>query len=68
MNNYVDQNMHATSPTANEGISTTSRLRMWWLTTVQGYRLVNIKVLPAHASFGRIRYERTWWLKRDEDT
>ena len=44
-------------------VRTSSRVRMWWLTTVKDYRVVSIMNHPKKYSMGRLTYERTWVLK-----
>jgi hypothetical protein len=47
-----------------QGVTTTSWLRMWWLTTILGYRVASATRMPRQATFGQIRYNSTWHLKK----
>ena len=47
-------------------VETSSRMRMWWLNTFHGYRVLEEKLTPRKGSFGRISYQRIWILRPDE--
>jgi len=46
-------------------ITTTSRVRVWWLTTVGGYRVENKRRVPNENAFGELYYKNTWVLVKD---
>lgn len=46
-----------------EGVTTASRVRVWWLTNFRGYRVARTTMAPRSDMFGKIRYLQTWWLK-----
>lgn len=41
---------------------TDSLLRLWWLTTFRGYRVITVRQAPRESAFGRVRYARRWLL------
>lgn len=47
----------------DDDVATASMLKMWWLTKVGGYRVTRSVQVPKTAMFGRIAYERRWWLR-----
>ena len=54
--------------TGSDGrVTTTSRLRVWWLQSVRGYRLENKRRVPHQNAFGEIYYKNTWVLVKDGD-
>lgn len=44
-------------------VETSSKLRLWWLSTMQGYEVLEEKMSPRKGSFGRVSYVRVWVLK-----
>ena len=49
-------------------ITTSSRLRAWFLKTFRGYRVLSNHRLPKQNSFGEIYYTNSWILvKRSDD-
>lgn len=56
----VEKALNARAP---DEISTTSWLRMWWLTRFCGYRVRKAVHRPHASAFGRITYANTWWLE-----
>ncbi len=47
-------------------IRTSSRLRMWWLTRMRGYRLERSCQVPHLGWFGNVRYTRECILSASE--
>lgn len=41
-----------------------SRLRVWWLTHVQGYHVIEVRRTPVRRMLGRIGYTSAWLLER----
>jgi len=49
-----------------ESCFTGSRLRVWWLTRLRGYRVARVNLVPRQALLGRIAYTRIWRLESRE--
>lgn len=47
-------------------ITTTSRIRVWYLKRFRGYRVLSMHRLPKQNSFGEIYYRNSWILVRDD--
>lgn len=45
-------------------VVTESRLKMWYLTRMRGYRIRRRQQVPQVSLFGRIGYRRQWMLAR----
>lgn len=43
----------------NPALTTHSRLRAWWLHSVRGYKVLDIRRRPRHGWFGRLAYDET---------
>ncbi|MBI2422832.1 MAG: hypothetical protein HYV27_08380 [Candidatus Hydrogenedentes bacterium] len=43
----------------NPALVTTSRLRAWWLHSIWGYRVLDIRRKPTTGWFGRLAYNET---------
>lgn len=53
-----------TAPSAlKPRIATRSRVRVWWLATFRGYRLVRTTEEPQEGSFGHLRFVSHFWLE-----
>lgn len=59
--------MNKTGSGRRKEITTSSRLRAWWLVTLRGYVLVNKRRVPKENSFGEIYYKNHWVLSKDKD-
>lgn len=46
-------------------VTTSSRIRKWFLTSFRNYRLVSTRRLPRENAFGEIYYRDSWVLTRD---
>ena len=53
-------------PSGNGLVEVTSRVQVWWLTNLKGYRIVLVRHEPRLGSFGRIEYQSTWTLMRQD--
>ncbi len=42
------------------GIATTSRIKMWYLTRVQGKRVAYSRIRPRYIMLGSVFYATTW--------
>ena len=49
----------------NGSITTTSRLKVWFLTKFRGYRVLSMHRLPKESSFGELYYRDSWVLVKD---
>lgn len=45
-----------------ETVTTSSRLRMIWMTRFQGYRIDTVRRSPKESTFGEIYYKNLWVL------
>lgn len=54
--------MNETGSDGRKEISTTFRLRVWWLVAVRGYKLESKRRLPKESPFGEIYYKNHWVL------
>ena len=52
-----------TQSTTPSEIEVSSRLEMWWLVWVRGYRVKKRSQAPKLQLFGRILYKTTWFLR-----
>ena len=50
----------------DDALQVNSRVKCWYLTTFQGYRVTRETSTPEAGLFGGINYKHTWLLKRDE--
>ena len=48
-------------------ITTSSRVRVWYLTTFRGYEVFSQHRLPKQNSFGEIYYRNSWVLTKAAD-
>lgn len=44
-------------------VETSSRLRVWWLNSFQGYHVLEERLSPRKRLFGGVSYGRVWILK-----
>ena len=59
--------MSETGSGGRKEITTSSRIRAWWLVALRGYVLENKRRVPKESPFGEIYYENHWVLSKDED-
>ena len=53
----------------NPALKTRSRLRRWWLNSLFGYHVVDVRRQPRAGLFGQLTYDETYLMapgKRDE--
>ena len=48
-------------------VITSSRLKVWWLSSFNGYGVKRVSEIPRASPFGQIRYRRVWTLEPAED-
>lgn len=48
-------------------ITTSMRVRAWWLTTFRGYALESKRRVPHESAFGAIYYKNRWVLTKQKD-
>lgn len=44
-------------------VVTSSRLKVWWLSSVNGYGVKGVSEIPHAGPLGQIRYHRVWTLE-----
>lgn len=58
--------MHSSK--SEQRVTTGSRLKMWWLVNIQGYKIYLKRTTPSDGAFGRVVNRHHWSLrKRVED-
>lgn len=50
----------------NGTITTSSRIRVWFLKTFRGYRVLTTRRTPMQSTFGEIYYRNTFVLAKEE--
>lgn len=48
-------------------ITTSSRMRVWWLTTFQGYEVRRVSAQPQKNPFGKVQLVNHWELRAAPD-
>lgn len=46
---------------------TQSRLKVWWFTRFDGYRIIAVRLIPRETAFGLVRYSRKWLIGKTRD-
>ena len=49
------------------GVTTSSRMRVWWLTTFQGYQVRCVSAQPQKSSLGIVQFVNHWELEVPEE-
>lgn len=59
--------MTTTRSDGHTEITTSARMRAWWLTTFRGYALKSKKRVPHESVFGESYYKNHWVLTNQKD-